>query len=104
MASRNIEAIVADMEAGREISFSDLARVCDHYFGTPRQRGTSHRVYRMPWPGDPRANIQNDGGRAKRYQVRQVIKAIMRLKEERERKMAPTIAIKKETSKRRKRG
>jgi hypothetical protein len=104
VASRNIETIVADMEVGREISFGDLARVCDHYFGTPRQRGTSHRVYRMPWSGDPRVNIQNDGGRAKPYQVRQVLKAIVRLKEERERKMAATIVIKRETSERRKRG
>jgi hypothetical protein len=30
----------------------------------------------MPWPGDPRVNIQNDKGTAKAYQVRQVLKAI----------------------------
>lgn len=33
-------------------------------------------VYRMPWPGGPRVNVQNDKGKAKAYQVRQVIKAI----------------------------
>ena len=59
--------------------FSELANVCDRVFGEPRQKGTSHRVYRTPWPGDPRVNIQNDKGMAKPYQVRQVIKAIEKL-------------------------
>jgi hypothetical protein len=36
-------------------------------------------IYRTPWPGDPRVNIQNAGGMAKAYQVRQVLKAIDRL-------------------------
>jgi hypothetical protein len=36
----------------------------------------SHAVFKMPWPGDPRVNIQNDNGKAKPYQVRQVLKAI----------------------------
>ena len=61
------------------VRFEDLAKVCDGYFGEPRQRGTSHRVYRTPWPGDPRVNIQNDKGMAKPYQVRQVLKAIEKL-------------------------
>lgn len=64
------------------VRFRDLCRVCDCYFGIPRQGGSSHRVYRTPWPGDPRVNIQNDGGMAKAYQVRQVLKAISRLEEE----------------------
>ena len=63
------------------IRFSELARICDRYFGEPRQQGTSHRVYRMPWPGDPRVNIQNDRGMAKEYQVKQVIKALEKLSE-----------------------
>ena len=56
--------------------FADLAQEYDRYFGAPRQAGTSHRVYRTPWPGDPRVNIQNKNGMAKVYQVRQVLKAI----------------------------
>jgi predicted HicB family RNase H-like nuclease len=35
-------------------------------------------VFNTPWPGDPRVNIQNDKGKAKAYQVRQVLKAIDR--------------------------
>jgi hypothetical protein len=36
-------------------------------------------VFKTPWPGDPRVNIQNKGGMAKPYQVRQVLAAIERL-------------------------
>lgn len=64
------------------IRFAGLVRVCDHFFGEPRQQGTSHRVYRMTWPGEPRVNIQNTRGMAKAYQVRQVIKALERLRQE----------------------
>jgi len=34
------------------IRFVHLCRVCDSYFGKPRQSGTSHRVYKIPWPGE----------------------------------------------------
>ena len=60
----------------RNIRFTDLCLVCDHYFGTARQRSSSHRVYKTPWQGDPRINIQNDKGKAKVYQIKQVLKAI----------------------------
>lgn len=36
-------------------------------------------VFKTPWIGDPRINIQNDKGRAKAYQVRQVLAAIEKL-------------------------
>lgn len=60
----------------QNIAYNDLYRVCEHYFGKPRRAGTSHAVFKMPWAGDPRVNIQNDKGKAKPYQVRQVLKAI----------------------------
>ena len=63
----------------RNVRFSDLCKVCEHFFGEPRQSGSSHRIYRTPWQGDPRINIQNDRGKAKAYQVRQVLLAIERL-------------------------
>lgn len=72
-----VEKILKDMRnSSTGIRYADLCKVCDHYFGEPRQQGTSHRVYRMPWEGDPRVNIQDDKGKAKPYQVVQVIKAI----------------------------
>ena len=78
-----IEDIVAEMQANpKGVRFEDLCRACDAYFGHPRQKGTSHRVYKTPWQGDPRVNIQDDRGKAKAYQVRQVLKAIERWKYE----------------------
>ena len=64
------------------VRFADLRRVCEHFFGRPRQNGSSHAIYKTPWPGDPRVNIQNDKGMAKAYQVRQVLCAIERLSAE----------------------
>ncbi|WP_422459418.1 toxin HicA [Endozoicomonas sp. ALB115] len=64
------------------IRFKDLCKVCDAYFGAPRQTGSSHRVYRTPWQGDPRVNIQDSKGKAKPYQVRQVLQAIERMEQE----------------------
>ena len=65
------------------IRFSELSSVCEEFFGKPRQSGTSHTIFKTPWPGDPRVNIQNDKGKAKAYQVRQVLLAIDKLKEHR---------------------
>ena len=62
------------------VSFSDLSKVCEHYFGKPRVTGGSHTVFKTPWIGDPRVNIQKSkGGKAKLYQVKQVLKAIDKL-------------------------
>lgn len=78
-----IDDIVAKMKQNpKGVRFNDLSKVCDHYFGKARSRGTSHRVYRTPWQGDPRVNIQNAKGKAKAYQVRQVLWAIERLENE----------------------
>ena len=66
----------------KDVKFSELCKVCDFYFGNARQSGSSHRVYKTPWSGDPRVNIQNSKGKAKSYQVRQVLKAIERLEVE----------------------
>lgn len=64
----------------RNVRFSDLLKVCMEHFGQPRQRGTSHAVFKTPWPGDPRVNIQNDKGKAKAYQVRQVLATVDKFK------------------------
>ncbi len=78
-----IKEILARMlDNPKGIKFNDLCKICNHYFGEPRQIGSSHRIYKTPWPGDPRVNIQNDKGMAKPYQVRQVLKAIERLEKQ----------------------
>jgi hypothetical protein len=74
--------IVASMRANpRNVRYADLFKVCEHYFGPARSSGSSHAVFKTPWAGDPRVNIQNDHGKAKEYQVRQVIAAIGKLEE-----------------------
>jgi hypothetical protein len=79
----DISKIIVEMKRNPEgIRFQDLCKVCEEYFGEARQTGSSHRIYKTPWMGDPRVNIQNDKGMAKAYQVRQVLKAIERLEEE----------------------
>lgn len=77
-----IENILAHMRSSpQNIRFAELSRVCDFFFGQARQKGSSHRTYKTPWPGDPRVNIQNHRGMAKAYQVRQVVRAIELLEE-----------------------
>lgn len=72
------EEILAEMRTNPAgVRFADACKVATHYFGEPRQNGTSHKVWKMPWPGDPRINMQGgDGGKAKAYQVRQAVAAI----------------------------
>ena len=78
-----MKQFIAELRSNpKGIRFNELAAICDRFFGEPRQSGTSHRVYRTPWPGDPRVNIQNDRGMAKAYQVRQVIKALEKLNDD----------------------
>jgi hypothetical protein len=84
-----IDKIEAQMrEAPTNVRYGDLHKVCTHHFGEPRQEGTSHAIFKTPWPGDPRVNIQNDRGKAKTYQVRQVLAAIDKLQNMREEKDA----------------
>jgi predicted RNA binding protein YcfA (HicA-like mRNA interferase family) len=75
-----VDDLVARMRLNPQgVRFADLCKVCDSYFGEARQKGSSHRIYRTPWQGDPRVNIQEHEGMAKAYQVRQVLRAIDRL-------------------------
>lgn len=74
------DRILAEMRNNpRGIRFAAALRVAEAYFGRPRRSG-SHQVFRMPWPGDPRVNLQEAPDRkAKAYQVRQILAAIDRL-------------------------
>jgi hypothetical protein len=67
-------------EAPTNVRFIELLQVCEAFFGAARHSGTSHVVFATPWAGDPRVNIQKgEGGKAKPYQVRQVLAAIDKL-------------------------
>jgi hypothetical protein len=78
-----IENILVQMKSNpADVRFADLCRVCNYYFGEARQKGGSHQIYKTPWQGDPRINIQNRKGKAKAYQVKQVLLAIEKLEVE----------------------
>ena len=73
----DIAKIVKEMKTNpKGIRFSDLQKVCEFYFGKARQSGSSHCVYKTPWLGNPRVNIQSSKGKAKPYQVKQILLAI----------------------------
>lgn len=76
----NVEKLLTQMRnEPANVRFNDLKKVCQSYFGMPRQDGSSHAIFKTPWPGDPRVNIQNAKGKAKPYQVKQVLQAIAKL-------------------------
>lgn len=77
---KEIQNILLRMKLNpNSVRFRELSRICEYYFGPPRIRKGSYRVYKMPWAGDPRVNIQNDKGMAKIYQMKQILKAIEKL-------------------------
>ena len=48
-----IEKLVAKIKDNPvNVRFNNLVKICDYYFGKPRQKGTSHHVYKTPWQGD----------------------------------------------------
>jgi predicted RNA binding protein YcfA (HicA-like mRNA interferase family) len=68
------------LKNSRNVRFNELLQICEHFFGEPRVRG-SHYIFKTPWEGNPRINIQKDGKMAKPYQIKAVIKALRKLGE-----------------------
>ena len=74
---KSINKIREEMKSNpKGIRFNDLKKGCESYFGAARHSAASHWIFKTPWQGDPRINIQNKKGMAKLYQVRQVLLAI----------------------------
>lgn len=62
------------------IRFGDAVKVAKHYFGTPRSDGTNHHVFRTGAQGESLVNLQEaKDGKAKAYQVRQLLEAVDRV-------------------------
>ena len=79
----SIDKILEKMRVSpSNVRFVDVCKVCEHYFGEPRQKSTSHRIFKIPWIAPPLITIQNFKGKAKEYQVRQILFAIEGLNEE----------------------
>lgn len=75
------EAIQELSKNEKQIRFSRLVATCEKNFGEYRISG-SHHIFKTPWQGDPRINLQKGkGNTAKPYQIRQVLRALRKLKE-----------------------
>ncbi len=80
MAPHSDDQLLAQLEQNpANVNFERLRALCERHFGKPRQSG-SHLIFKTPWAGDPRINLQKDGSKAKPYQVRQVLAALKKLK------------------------
>jgi hypothetical protein len=79
VVASSIDELLAEMkENPAGVRFADACKVADNFFGAPTQNASSHRVWKTPWPGNPRVNMQDDKGKAKAYQVRQLLEAVER--------------------------
>jgi hypothetical protein len=77
--TKAIQKRLADIRSNpKSVSFSDALAVAEHFFGESRISG-SHHIFKTPWPGDPRINLQKSKGGAKAYQMRQLLAAIDKL-------------------------
>jgi hypothetical protein len=81
---KSIDDLLAEMRTNPAgVRFADACKVATHFFGKPRSKSSSHHVWKMPWAGDPRINLQpSPGGKAKPYQIRQALQAIDRMLQE----------------------
>lgn len=81
---KDIDSFIVELESQKQnIRFSRLLAICEQCFGSSRIAG-SHPIFKTPWPGDPRINLQTskgDKGKVKPYQIRQVLFALKKLKE-----------------------
>ncbi|MGC2237113.1 MAG: hypothetical protein WA584_13185 [Pyrinomonadaceae bacterium] len=82
MANINLlEKAIVELNAEKQFRFSQLLKICEQFFGNYRVSG-SHHIFKTPWQGDPRINLQKGKDKkAKPYQVRQVLNALRKLEE-----------------------
>jgi hypothetical protein len=65
-----LENLIKELEENENnVGFSQLLAMCEKIFGEYRVTG-SHHIFKTPWQGDPRINLQKiKGNKAKPYQV-----------------------------------
>lgn len=77
-----MDKAIKELSRIKGIKFRDLNKICEKFFARGSgKKGSSHVIFKTPWPGDPRINIQKIGNEAKPYQVRQVIAALEKLRD-----------------------
>lgn len=80
MKHKEISEAFSELEKVKQIRFSELLKICEQFFGNYRVSG-SHHIFKTPWQGDPRINLQKGKDKkAKPYQVQQVLNALRKLK------------------------
>lgn len=80
MSKKEILEAIAELDKSKQFSFLQLLKICEQFFGNYRVSG-SHHIFKTPWQGDPRINLQKGKDKnAKPYQVRQVLNALRKLK------------------------
>ena len=72
------EKALAELEAsGKNTRYDRLETICASFFTARKSSGSSHKVFATGLPVHPRVNIQpGKDGKAKPYQVDQVIEAL----------------------------
>lgn len=81
MSNKKFLEEFAKLDKEKQIRFSQLLKICEQFFGNYRVSG-SHHIFKTPWQGDPRINLQKGKDKkAKPYQVQQVLNALRKLKE-----------------------
>ena len=76
-----VQKTIEMLGKAKQIRFVELLKICEEFFGNYRVSG-SHHIFKTPWQGDPRINLQKGKDKnAKPYQVRQVLNALRKLQE-----------------------
>ena len=74
---RKLDHIEALLESEpQSVTFAELKKLCESFFGAARQQGSSHLIFRTGLRDPAIVNIQARGRMAKPYQCRQVAAAI----------------------------
>lgn len=77
-----VEDAIKKIASSKSLNFLKLLKVCEEFFGNYRVNG-SHHIFKTPWQGDPRINLQKGKGKdAKPYQVQQVLRALRKLQDQ----------------------
>lgn len=76
----DLDELISELDGSEtNIRFARIVLICETAFGEGRSSG-SHHIFKTPWVGDPRINLQRVGKKAKPYQVKQVVAALRKLR------------------------
>ena len=56
----DIDEAIKELENSKNIRFSRLMKITERFFDKPRNRGSSHYPFKVPWQGEPRINYKKE--------------------------------------------